>query len=77
MGLDSQEMVDVIVGGTTGYLVEFLPIGAFIIGLVLAFGIMEWLVMLFVDIQQYKREVGESSTVDFATWKKNRNGDTI
>lgn len=48
MELDAQEMVNQIVGGTTGYLEQFLPVGAFIIGLTIAFVVMEWLVELFV-----------------------------
>lgn len=55
MGLDSQLMVDNIVSGTTGYLVEFLPVGAFVIGLVLAFGVMSWLIELISDIREYRQ----------------------
>jgi len=55
MGLDSQIMVDNIVSGTTGYLVEFLPVGAFVIGLTLAFGVMSVLIELFSDIREYRQ----------------------
>lgn len=58
MGLDYQEGVDVIVGSTSEYLVEFLPIGAFIIAVILTFGIIEWLIQLLMDIYHYKYNRG-------------------
>jgi hypothetical protein len=48
MGLDAETMVANIAGGASSYLVEFLPVGAFIIGLTIAFVVGEWLVDLFV-----------------------------
>lgn len=68
MGLDAQSMVDVIVGGTSGYLVEFLPIGVFIIGITLAFRIMSELIELFVDLRGYRN----SDYSSFREYRKDR-----
>ncbi len=46
MGLDADLMVANIAQGTTSYLSEFLPVGAFIIGLTVAFVVGEWLVSI-------------------------------
>jgi len=69
MGLDAQAMVDVIVSGTTGYLVEFLPVGAFIAGLVLAFVVGEWLIELLADLYHYKKYSGGDG-VSFSQYRK-------
>lgn len=46
MDIGADQMVATIAEGTTGYLVTFLPIGAFVIGLTLAFVVMFFLVSL-------------------------------
>ena len=60
MGLDAETMVANIAGGTTDYLAEFLPVGAFIIGLTIAFVVGEWLVNLLVF---RKKETEEDTSV--------------
>lgn len=87
MGLDATEMVATIASGTTGYFAEFMPILVFVAGIVLAFGIMEWLISLFLDLQDYKyqrnmfenmgTDVSDTKYRDFKTWRKYRDDDTI
>lgn len=60
MGLDAESMVASIAGGTTDYLAEFLPVGAFIIGLTIAFVVGEWLVGLLVF---RKKEEDDTSVI--------------
>ncbi len=76
MGLDAETMVATIAGGASGYLVEFLPIGAFVVGLVLAFGVMEWLIERFEDFGEFKKwrsmnyERSEFWEIDYDHWRK-------
>lgn len=44
MDIGIEEIVDQIIQSTTGYLVVFLPLFAFIAGLLLAYGVATWLI---------------------------------
>jgi len=69
MGLDATEMVSIIAEGTTGYFAEFAPILLFMAGIILAFGIMGYLVDLFFWI----KERGDGSTrMSFRQWTRDR-----
>lgn len=73
MDVGADQMATAIAQGTTDYLVVFLPVGALIIGLVLAFGVMEWLVFLISDLQQYRREREAGVSVgSFQNWRRLR-----
>jgi len=73
MDIGAAQMASTIAQGTTDYLGVFLPVGAMIIGLTLAFGVVEWLIFLISDLQQYRQERDSGkATGDFRTWKRLR-----
>jgi hypothetical protein len=87
MGLDATAMLGHITGGTTAYLVEFLPIGLFVAGVVLALGIMRELIDYFVDLNNYNNVMKLNNDAlnapqyrDFSSyrkWRKNYDNDVL
>jgi len=70
MGFDAETMVGYITSGTSDYLVEFLPVGAFITGLILAFVVGDYLVGLFSDLYFFRRGGGGDDNFQFWQYRR-------
>lgn len=56
--IDSTQAVSVIVGGSSGYLTEFLPIFALVIGLAIAFSVISGLLYAIFGRKLHDDEEG-------------------
>lgn len=56
--IDSNTVVSTIVGGSTGYLSEFLPIFAFVVGLALAFAVISGIISSFFGKNLHDEDEG-------------------
>lgn len=82
MGLDYNEAVSIIVAGTSSYLVEFLPIGAFVCGILIAFWVMSELIDLILWVRDrnsgvWDRDGGSESFSDWKEYRRNRARDVF